>query len=164
LESFFEATLYNKDINQFLANGALNAIGLITEYESLSCPTRPNDVQLSVCFAHQNKQSGRYASGTITFAVPANKELGDVLEKSHKIQARLSRYSHRMAIYCEVQLRNYRKPMLNPDPANETRWNGTIDETVRANMIMGDVSEMLEIFLSAGVMIMECLPTLAWIN
>jgi hypothetical protein len=40
--------------------------------------------------------------------------------------------------------------MLNPDPANETRWNGKINETVRANMIMGDVSETLEILLSAG--------------
>jgi hypothetical protein len=150
MESFLEATLHNKDINIFLADGALNAIGSIVEYESLSCPTRPNDVQLSVCFAHQNERSGGYASGTITFAVPANKELGDILEKSHKIQVRLSRSSHRMAIYREVQLRNNRKPMLNPDPANETRWNGTIDETVRANMIMGDVSETLEILLSAG--------------
>jgi hypothetical protein len=40
--------------------------------------------------------------------------------------------------------------MPYPDPANETRWNGAIDEIVRANMIMGDVSEMLEILLSAG--------------
>jgi hypothetical protein len=55
-----------------------------------------------------------------------------------------------MAIYCEVQLRNNRKPMLNPDPANETRWNGTIDETVRANIIMGDVSEALDILLRPG--------------
>jgi hypothetical protein len=150
MESFLEATLHNKDINQFLADGASNAIGSIVEYESLSCPTRPNDVQLSVCFAHQNEQSGGYASGTITFAVPTNKELGDILEKSQKIQVRLSCSSHRMAIYHEGQLRNNCKPMPYPDPANETRWNGTIDETVRANMIMGDVSETLEILLSAG--------------
>ncbi len=135
----FGGTLHNKDINQFLDDGASNAIGSIAEYESLSHPTRPNDVQLSVCFAHQNEQSGGYASGTITFAIPANKELSDILEKSHKIQVRLSHSSHRMAIYNEVQLRNNCKPMLSPDPANETRWNGTIDETVRANMIMGDV-------------------------
>jgi hypothetical protein len=40
--------------------------------------------------------------------------------------------------------------MLNPDPANETRWNGTIDETVRANITMGDVSEALDILLRPG--------------
>ncbi len=74
MESFLEAIIHNKDINQFFANGALNAIGYIAEYESLFCPTCPNDVQLSVCFAHQNERSGGYASGTITFAVPANKE------------------------------------------------------------------------------------------
>jgi hypothetical protein len=150
MESFSEARLKHKDVNQFSADGALNAIGSIAEYEALSRTTRPNDVQLSVCFAHQNERSGGYASGTITFAEPANKELGDVLVKSHKIQVRLSRSSNRMAIYREVQLRNNCKPMLNPDPANETRWNGTIDETVRANIIMGDVSEALDILLRPG--------------
>lgn len=150
MESFSEARLNNKDINQFSADGASNAIGSIAEYEALSRITRPNDVQLSVCLAHQNERSGGYASGMIMFAEPANKELGDILEKSHRIQVRLSRSSNRMAIYREVQLRNHRKPMLNPDPANETRWNGTIDETVRANIIMGDVSETLDTLLRPG--------------
>jgi hypothetical protein len=147
-ESFSEALLCSGDINQFSADGASNAIGSIAEYEALSRPTRPNDVQLSVCFAHQNERSGGYASGTIAFAEPANKELGDILEKSHSVQVRLSRSSRRMAIYSEIQLKNKRKPMLKPDPANDTRWNGTIDETVRAKMIMGDVSETLAILLS----------------
>jgi hypothetical protein len=57
MESFLEATLHNKDINLFSADGALNAIGPIAEYESLSCPTHPNDVQLSVYFLHQHEQS-----------------------------------------------------------------------------------------------------------
>ncbi len=71
-ESFSEASLCNKDINQFSADGASNAIGSIAEYEALSRPTRPNDVQLSVRFAHQNERSGGYASGKIAFAEPAN--------------------------------------------------------------------------------------------
>jgi hypothetical protein len=95
---------------------------------------------LSVCIAHQNEQSGGYASGTIAFTVPANQELGDILDKSHGIQVRLSRLSTRMAIYYDIQVKNKRKPMLVPDPANKTRWNGTIDETIQANTIMGDVS------------------------
>ncbi len=44
----------HKDINQFSADGASSAIGSIAEYEALSCTTRPNDVQLSVCSANQN--------------------------------------------------------------------------------------------------------------
>jgi hypothetical protein len=76
-ESFWEATLTNQDINQFSADGASNALGSIAEYESLLRPTCPNDVELSVCIAHQNEQSGGYASGTIAFAIPANKDLGE---------------------------------------------------------------------------------------
>ncbi len=88
--------------------------------------------------------------GTIAFAVPANQELGDILDKSHGIQVRLSRSSTRMAIYHDIQVKNKCKPMLVPDPANKTRWNGTIDKTIRANMIMGDVSELLDILLGEG--------------
>ncbi len=88
--------------------------------------------------------------GTIAFIVPANQELGDILDKSHGIQVRLSRSSTRMAIYHDIQVKNKRKPMFVPNPANKTRWNGTIDETIQANTIMGDVSESLDILLGEG--------------
>ncbi len=94
--------------------------------------------------------SNRYALGMIAFTVPANQELGDILDKSHGIQVRLSRSSTRMAIYHNIQVKNKHKPMLVPDPANKTRWNGTIDETLQANTIMGDVSESLDILLGEG--------------
>jgi hypothetical protein len=55
-----------------------------------------------------------------------------------------------MAIYHDIQVKNKHKPMLVPNPANKTRWNGTIDETIQANTIMGDVSELLDIRLSKG--------------
>jgi len=109
-----------------------------------------NDVALSVCIAHHNERLGGYASGTIAFAEPANDELGAIIDKSHEIQVRMSRSSQRMAIYCDIQTENNRKPMLLPDPANETRWNGLIDETVRANIIMGDICAALSILLSSG--------------
>ncbi len=32
----------------------------------------------------------------------------------------------------------------------ETRWNGTINEIIQANTIMGDVSELLDILLGEG--------------
>jgi hypothetical protein len=64
----------------------------------------------------------------IAFAVPANQELGDILD-SYGIQVHLSRSSTRMVIYHDIQVKNKCKPMLVPDPANETRWNGTINET-----------------------------------
>jgi hypothetical protein len=109
-----------------------------------------NDVALSVCIAHQNERSGGYASGTIAFAEPANDELGLIIDKSHKIQMRMSRSSQRMAVYCDIQTENNCKPMLIPDPANKTRWNGLIDKTVRANIIMGDICAALTTLLSPG--------------
>ena len=87
MESFLGARLKHKDINQFSADGASSAIGSIAEYEALSCTTRPNDVQLSVCLAHQHERSGGYASGTITFAEPANKELGGDALPRHQTSA-----------------------------------------------------------------------------
>ncbi len=149
-ESFVEASLTTQDINQLAADGASNAIGSIAEYESLTQPTPSNDVELSVCIANQNERLGGCASRTIAFAVPANQELGDILDKSHGIQVRLSRSSTRMAIYHDIQVENKRKPMLVPNPANKTRWNGTINETIQANTIMGDVSELLDILLGEG--------------
>ena len=44
----------------------------------------------------------------------------------------------------KIQQKNHRSPCLKPDPSNETRWNGVIDETVRANLIMGDISDTLD--------------------
>ena len=46
-----------------------------------------------------------------------------------------------MKLYSDIQQRRGRKPLLAPDPAGETRWNGCIDETIRANQIMGDLCE-----------------------
>ena len=46
-----------------------------------------------------------------------------------------------MKLYSDIQRRQGRKPLLAPDPAGETRWNGCIDETKRANQIMGDLCE-----------------------
>jgi hypothetical protein len=149
-ESFVEASLTNQDINQLAADGASNAIGSTAEYELLTQPTRSNDVELSVCNAHQNEWLGGYAVGMIAFAVPANQELGDILDKSHGIQVGLSRSSIRMAIYHDIQVKNKHKPILVPGPTNKTRWNGTIDETIRANTIMGDVYESLDILLGEG--------------
>jgi hypothetical protein len=151
-ESFCEATLLNGDFLQLAADGASNAIGSIAEFESLSRPSRSNNVGLSICIAHQNERLGRYASGTIAFAEPDNDELGSIIDKSHKIQVRMSRLSQRTAVYCDIQTENNRKPMpmLIPDPANETRWNGLIDKTVRANIIMGDICAALTTLLSPG--------------
>jgi hypothetical protein len=77
---------------------------------------------------------------------------------THSLSDPTTRYSHmsqrsstRMAIFHNIQVKNKRKPMFVPDPANKTRWNGTIDETLQANMIMGDVSESLDVLLGEGV-------------
>jgi hypothetical protein len=149
-ESYCEATLLNGDFLQLAADGASNAIGSIVEFESLSRPTRLNDVALSICIAHQNEQLGGYASGTIAFAEPAIDKLGSIIDKNHKIQVRMSCSSQRMAVYCDIQTENNCKPMLIPDLANKTRWNGLIDKTVRAKIIMGDICAALTTLLSPG--------------
>jgi hypothetical protein len=53
-----------------------------------------------------------------------------------------------MKLYSDFQRRQGRKPLLAPDPAGETRWNGCIDETIRANHIMGDLCETNNVLLA----------------
>ena len=85
----------SSDINQMSADGASNAIGSILELEARGRVARSNDVELSICVAHQNERAGGYASGTQEYANPVNLELGEVLNKSHSIQVRLNRATTR---------------------------------------------------------------------
>jgi hypothetical protein len=100
-----------------------------------------------VCYAHQNERSGGYASGTIKCAEPVKEALGDILLKNHQIQARISRSAARMNVYRDIQSRHGRKPLLQPDPANETRWQSVVDEVSRSVKIQGDISETNTILL-----------------
>ena len=83
------------DINQMAADGASNAIGSVLELEARNRFDRSNDVDLSICIAHQNERAGGYASGTHEYAEPVNLPLGIILNKSHGIQVRLNRASSR---------------------------------------------------------------------
>ena len=140
-ESFECANLKHADVNQFAADGASNAIGSVSEYESLLQTARPNEVHFDVCCAHQNQCSGGYASGTLKFAEPVNTALGEILIKNHQIQVHICRSTNRMKVYRDVQISHSRKPMLNPDPGNETHWDNFIEEAKRAVTIMGDICE-----------------------
>ncbi len=82
------------------------------------------------------------------FADKPNEELGAILRKSHEIQVRISQAPKRMKLYSDIQWRQGRKPLLAPDPAGETCWNGCIDETIRANQIMGDLCEANNVLLA----------------
>jgi hypothetical protein len=53
-----------------------------------------------------------------------------------------------MKLFFDVQQKQGLKPLLTPNPAGETRWNGCIDETIRANQIMGDLCEVNNILLA----------------
>ena len=75
------------------------------------------------------------------FADMPYEELGAILRKSPEIQVRISRSPKRMKLYSDIQRRRGHKPLLAPDPAGEIHWNGCIDETIRANQIMGDLCE-----------------------
>jgi hypothetical protein len=135
------------DSNQLAADGASNAIGSILEVEVQTRDQRENDVDLSICCAHQNERAGGYASGTHKHAVPVNEALGSILEKSHTIQVRVNRAESRMDVLRDIQKNRNRNPILTPKPCNDTRWNGRHDETKRANIIMGDMCTTLEMLL-----------------
>jgi hypothetical protein len=90
------------------------------------------------------------ASGTPKFAEPVNTALGEILIKNHQIQVHICRSTNRMKVYRDVQKSHSRKPMLNPDPANKTRWDHFIEEAKRAVTIMGDVCETYAKLLGPG--------------
>ena len=52
-----------------------------------------------------------------------------------------------MKVYENVQEKRGHKPPLKPKVSVETRWNSSIDETKRANQIMGDICETNKILL-----------------
>jgi hypothetical protein len=137
----------NSDFTQLTANSASNAIGSMQEFKVLTCDGRPTSVDFAVCYAHQNERSGSKASRTVKFAEITNDNLGDLLKKSHEIQVCISRAPKRMHAYWQVQKKKKCKPLLNPDPVNETRWNGCIDEAIRANLIMGDICDTVDALL-----------------
>ncbi|KAL7514082.1 hypothetical protein ACHAWX_000792 [Stephanocyclus meneghinianus] len=147
-ESHKAIKVVSSDFNQMAADGASNAIGSILESEVQTCTERANDIDLSICHAHQNELAGGYASGTHKYAKPVNIDLGEILEKSHVIQVCLNCAKSRMDVVRAIQKKNKHDPVLAPKPANDTRWNGCHDETKHANMIMGYVCLAIKEFLS----------------
>jgi hypothetical protein len=111
----------NPDFCHLTANGASHAIGSMQEFKVLTHAGPSNNVDFAVRYAQQNERSGGKASGTVKFSEATNNDLGVVLKKSLKIQARISRAPQRMHACQEVQNKKECKPLLNPDPANETR-------------------------------------------
>ncbi len=53
-----------------------------------------------------------------------------------------------MKLFLDVQQKQGCKPLLVPDPAGKNHWNGCIDETIRANQIMGNLCEVNNILLA----------------
>lgn len=142
-ESIKELRVEDGDLNQLCADGASNAKGSVAEYEALARTRRSNNVDIDVCISHQNQRSAGYASGTIDFANPVNKELGSIIRKSHEITVHISRAPLRMAVYNTVQKRRNRKPQLKPIIGNDTRWDSWQMEAARNNLIMGDICTTL---------------------
>ncbi|KAL7474701.1 hypothetical protein ACHAW6_003559 [Cyclotella cf. meneghiniana] len=138
-ESHKAIKVVSSDFNQMAADGASNTIRSILEVEVQTRTELANDIDLSICHAHQNECAGGYASGTHKYAEPVNVDLGQILEKSHVIQFHLNRTESRMDAVRAIQKKNQHDMVLEPKPANDTRWNGCHDETKHANMIMGDV-------------------------
>jgi hypothetical protein len=53
-----------------------------------------------------------------------------------------------MKLYHDIQHKQGWRAMLAHDPSGETGWNGCIDETIRANQIMGNVCETENVLLA----------------
>ncbi|KAL7536970.1 hypothetical protein ACHAWF_005621 [Thalassiosira exigua] len=147
-ESDTLASVCKSDFLQLCADGASNAIGSAEGFEFETRNDRANDMDLLICSAHQNERSGGKASGTIKFASGSNDDLGLVLKKSHEIQWQTTWSTKPMNVYRGIQEKKARDPCLVPDPANEVRWQSKYDETDRANIIMGDVSDSVTALLS----------------
>jgi hypothetical protein len=127
-ESCKESTIQQDDWGQLAADDGSNAIGSIREFELVTRSEdggRESSVDFNICYSHQNERSGGYASGTIKFADSCNEVLGDILKKNHGIQVRINRSQKRMSVFNNIQHEKGRSPLLSPDPAGETRWNGT---------------------------------------
>jgi hypothetical protein len=105
--------LKHADVNQFADDGASNAIGSMSEYESLLQTACPNEEHFDVCYAHQNQRSGGYTSGTLKFAEPVNTALGEILIKNHQIQVHICRSINRIKVYCNVQKAIQANPCSN---------------------------------------------------
>ena len=127
-ESCKESTIQQDDWGQLAADGGSNAIGSNREFELVTRSEdggRESSVDFNICYSHQNERSGGYASGTIKFADSFNEVLGDILKKNHGIQVRINRSQKRLSVFNNIQHEKGRSPLLSPDPAGETRWNGT---------------------------------------
>ena len=145
--------ILSEDWAQQSADSGSNAIGSIQEYEVVSrSEGRQTSVEFNIFYSHQNERSGGFASGTMKFTDKPDEELGAILRKSHEIQVRISWSPKRMKLYSDIQWRQGCKPLLAPDPAGETCWNGCIDETIRANQIMGDLCEADNVFDDLGLL------------
>lgn len=148
LKSCVEAKIVSSNFSQLSADGASNAIGSVQEFEVLTRPGRHNEVDFNVCAVHQNERSGGMASGTINIE-GANYDLGAELKKNHEIQVRLHQSGNRMNVFQDVQKRKGRDPSLCPDPGNDVRWNSSVEEAARSNMIMGDVEDAQNVLLAS---------------
>lgn len=87
-------------LNHFADDGVSNAIGSVSEYESLLWTACPNEVQFDVCYAHQNQCSGGYASGNLKFSEPLNPSLREIPIKNHQIWVHICHSkTNRMKVY-----------------------------------------------------------------
>jgi hypothetical protein len=100
------------------------------------------------CLAHQTNRSAKYASGTGDFATCANPRLAQVLDKAHKIVARVHRSPARLDLIKKVQTDAKRKELFIPSPGVTTRWDSSNREVASINRIMGDFNKALHLIIN----------------
>lgn len=74
-------------------DGASNAVASANEYELLTEMNRSTAINHNKCLAHQTNRSSKYALGTGDFRICSNIRLAEVLDKAHRIIARVHRSS-----------------------------------------------------------------------
>ena len=79
-----------------------------------------------------------------------NREFGSVLVKNHTIQTSINRNGTRLGVYRSIQNKKSYRPQLQPRPSVETRWHAKVDESERANMVMGDLCETHKVLFAKG--------------
>ena len=90
------------------------------------------------------------AYGTYELKADENPLLGLTLNKIHTNQTRIDRSRTRSRVVRNVAKERGRHPVYMPQTSVCMCWNSELDETVQANVVMGDVSEGLSRMLATS--------------
>ena len=143
VEQHQEKGLLPSYVGYHSTDGASNAVSSVEHYKLLTEMNQQSAIQHDKCMAHQNNRSAKYASGTGDYRENSNPVLGEVLDKAHRLIARVHRSSKRIKVVRDFQITAKRSSIVLPIPSVVTRWDSSNLEVASLNRIMGDFNKAL---------------------